>query len=115
MSATTFARARVSAPARTARRRRIDGWRIGGVVFLVLLLLFSIMPMVWMLLTSVKTQFAALQYPPEWWPHAPTLSNYTRLLSPTSDVGQEFLTYLHIAPEEIRHIREWSRTGEGKH
>jgi DNA-binding transcriptional MerR regulator len=28
---------------------------------------------------------------------------------------QEFLTYLHIAPEEIRHIRDWSRTGEGKH
>jgi DNA-binding transcriptional MerR regulator len=25
---------------------------------------------------------------------------------------QEFLTYLHIAPEEIRSIREWSRTEE---
>jgi multiple sugar transport system permease protein len=47
-----------------------------------------------MLLTSIKTQFAAAQYPPEWWPHSPTLQNYTRLLSPTSDVGQEFLTYL---------------------
>ncbi len=28
---------------------------------------------------------------------------------------QEFLQYLHIAPEEIRSIREWSRTGEGHH
>jgi multiple sugar transport system permease protein len=47
-----------------------------------------------MLLTSIKTQFAAVQYPPEWWPHNPTLQNYARLLSPRSDVGQEFLTYL---------------------
>ena len=74
--------------------RRIDGWRVGGWVFLTLLLLFVTLPMAWMLLTSVKTQFAASQYPPEWWPHNPTLGNYTRLLSPTSDVGQEFLTYL---------------------
>jgi multiple sugar transport system permease protein len=74
--------------------RRIDGWRVGGWVFLTLLLLFATLPMAWMLLTSVKTQFAASQYPPEWWPHNPTLENYTRLLSPRSDVGQEFLTYL---------------------
>jgi multiple sugar transport system permease protein len=74
--------------------RRIDGWRVGGRAFLTLLLLFATLPMAWMLLTSVKTQFAASQYPPEWWPRNPTLGNYTRLLSPTSDVGQEFLTYL---------------------
>jgi multiple sugar transport system permease protein len=74
--------------------RRIDCWRVGGWVFLTLLLVFATLPMAWMLLTSVKTQFAASQYPPEWWPHNPTLENYTRLLSPTSDVGQEFLTYL---------------------
>ncbi len=74
--------------------RRLDGWRVGGWVFLTLLLLFAVLPMVWMLLTSIKTQFAAVQYPPEWWPHNPTLQNYTRLLSPSSDVGQEFLSYL---------------------
>jgi len=74
--------------------KRVDFWRVGGWVFLTLLLLFAILPMAWMLLTSIKTQFAAAQYPPEWWPHSPTLQNYTRLLSPTSEVGQEFLTYL---------------------
>ncbi len=31
------------------------------------------------------------------------------------DDHQEFLTYLHIGPEEIRHIRDWSRSGEGQH
>ena len=30
------------------------------------------------------------------------------------DDHQEFLNYLHIAPEEIRSIREWSRSG-GEH
>ncbi|HEY2619706.1 MAG TPA: carbohydrate ABC transporter permease [Acetobacteraceae bacterium] len=74
--------------------RRLDGWRVGGWVFLTLLLGFAVLPLVWMLLTSIKTQFAAVQYPPEWWPHNPTLQNYTRLLSPSSDVGQEFLGYL---------------------
>jgi multiple sugar transport system permease protein len=74
--------------------RRIDGWRAGGWVFLALLLLFATLPMVWMLITSVKTQFAASRYPPEWLPSHPTLENYTRLLSPTNDVGREFLTYM---------------------
>jgi multiple sugar transport system permease protein len=74
--------------------QRLDGWRVGGRLFLTLLLAFAVLPLVWMLLTSIKTQFAAVQYPPEWWPHNPTLQNYTRLLSPRSDVGQEFLTYL---------------------
>ena len=31
------------------------------------------------------------------------------------DDHQEFLNYLHIAPEEVRSIREWSRSGAGHH
>jgi len=74
--------------------KRIDPWRIGGAIFLALLSIFTLLPMVWMLLTSLKTQFAALQYPPEWWPHRVTFEQYWRLLSPSSDVGPEFLHYL---------------------
>jgi multiple sugar transport system permease protein len=77
-----------------ASRRQIDGWRWVGRIFLVLLTLFAVLPMLYMVITSIKTQFAALQFPPEWWPKNPTLSQYTTLLDPTSDVGQEFLTYL---------------------
>ncbi|HLB96311.1 MAG TPA: carbohydrate ABC transporter permease, partial [Acetobacteraceae bacterium] len=58
------------------------------------LIVFALLPMAWMLLTSIKTQFAALQFPPEWIPHNPTLANYLTLLSPQSDVGREFLRYL---------------------
>src|SRR5580692_4223229 len=76
------------------RRRKVDGWRITGWVFLALLLVFALLPMVWMLLTSLKTQFAALQYPPEWIPRNITLEQYRRLLSPSSDIGGDFLRYL---------------------
>jgi multiple sugar transport system permease protein len=74
--------------------RRGDPWRRAGAMFLVVLTVFSLLPMVWMLLTSIKTQFAALQFPPEWVPHNPTLENYIVLLSPQADVGREFLRYM---------------------
>lgn len=76
------------------RRKPRDVWRLVGNTFLVVLTAFSALPMVWMLLTSVKSQFAALQYPPQWIPTSPTLEQYWRLLSPSSDVGREFLTYM---------------------
>lgn len=71
----------------------IDGWRWAGRIFLVLLLIFTVMPMAWMLITSLKTGFAAMQYPPQWWPAEPTLENYTRLLDPRNAIGQDFLRY----------------------
>lgn len=79
---------------RPRRGRAMDGWSIAGWIYLVVLLLFSMIPMIWMLVTSVKTQFGALQYPPEWIPSNITFEQYTRLLSPGNDVGQEFLRYL---------------------
>ena len=78
---------------RPVTRRPIDGWRWTGRIFLTLLLIFTVMPMAWMLITSLKTGFAAMQYPPQWWPTEPTLGNYTRLLDPTNSIGQEFLRY----------------------
>ncbi|MGL6208867.1 MAG: carbohydrate ABC transporter permease [Paracoccaceae bacterium] len=73
--------------------RRIDGWRWAGRGFLVLLLIFTVLPMAWMILTSLKSQFAAMQYPPQWWPNEPTIGNYTKLLDPTNKTGAEFLLY----------------------
>jgi multiple sugar transport system permease protein len=69
-------------------------WTVLRVAFLALLTVFTLLPMVWMVLTSVKTQFGALQYPPEWWPRNITFEQYTRLLSPTNELGQEFLGYM---------------------
>ena len=75
------------------RRNQIDWWRWSGRLFLVLLLGFTVMPMAWMIITSLKTGFAAMQYPPQWWPAEPTLENYTRLLDPSGRIGQDFLHY----------------------
>jgi multiple sugar transport system permease protein len=59
-----------------------------SVLWLIVLLAFAVIPMLWMLSTSLKGQFAALQQPPEWLPSRPTLANYQTLLSPTGDVGR---------------------------
>jgi len=81
-------------PARARKRRKRDFWSIGGWVFLVLLIIFSLVPMVWMFLTSLKTQFAAVQYPPQWLPENPTLESYRLLLSPNEEFGRDFLRWL---------------------
>jgi multiple sugar transport system permease protein len=80
-----------TSPART--RKPIDWWRWAGRVFLLFLLIFTVFPLAWMFLTSIKTQFAAMQYPPQWWPKEPTLQNYTKLLDPTQSIGRDFLLY----------------------
>jgi multiple sugar transport system permease protein len=73
--------------------KAIDGWRWAGRGVLVVLTMFTVLPMFWMILTSLKTQFAAMQYPPQWWPAEPTLANYRKLLDPTGETGSEFLHY----------------------
>ena len=74
-------------------RKPIDGWRWAGRIFLVLMLLYTAVPMIWMLLTSIKSGFAAMQFPPQWWPDEPTLASYRKLLDPTNSVGQDFLQF----------------------
>lgn len=74
-------------------RARVDGWRWAGRIVLLLLVIFTALPMVWMVLTSVKSQFAAMEYPPRWWPSEPTLENYVKLLDPSNRVGRSFLRY----------------------
>jgi multiple sugar transport system permease protein len=74
-------------------RAGIDLWRWAGRIFLTIMLLFTLLPMVWMLLTSFKSGFAALQFPPQWWPKEPTLASYRKLLDPTNSVGADFLRF----------------------
>ena len=50
------------------RRRRSDGWSVAGWIYSALLTVFAMLPMAWMLSTALKSQFAALQYPPYWIP-----------------------------------------------
>ncbi|MBY2967271.1 carbohydrate ABC transporter permease [Rhizobium leguminosarum] len=83
-----------TAPRVKARRlMRIDGWRWGGRIFLVFMMLYTALPMIWMLITSIKSGFAAMQFPPQWWPDQPTLASYQKLLDPQNSVGQDFLRF----------------------
>ncbi len=59
--------------------RRIKPLDVLSVAWIVLLLAFAVVPMLWMLSTSLKGQFAALQQPPEWIPSHPTLQTTTAL------------------------------------
>lgn len=74
-------------------RAAIDLWRWAGRIFLAVMLMFTVLPMFWMLLTSFKSGFAALQFPPQWWPNEPTLASYKKLLDPSNSVGQDFLRF----------------------
>lgn len=80
-----------------AKRRkpfRLNAWSIAGWLFLLLLLLFTVIPMAWMLSTSLKTEFASIQQPPQWIPSNITFEEYTTLLNPNDELGSEFLRYL---------------------
>ena len=98
-TATLAARPRAAAAAGTRsraarRRKRPSALVVGGWVFLALLLAFTVIPMAWMVSTSLKTEFASIQQPPVWIPAEPTLEQYTRLLSPADETGRTFLGYL---------------------
>lgn len=67
---------------------------LGRWIFLGFLLAFTALPMLWMVSTSIKSEFAAIQQPPSWIPADPTLNQYTTLLTPTSPTGQRFLGYI---------------------
>lgn len=75
------------------RTRHIDVGNILAWCGLVGLLVFSVVPLLWMLSTSLKTQFAALQIPPQWIPENPTLTHYAVLLDPSNPYGAVFLRY----------------------
>jgi multiple sugar transport system permease protein len=87
------ARLRSAPGARARRRPHVGMLDVLSVAWLFLLLAFAVIPMLWMLSTSLKGQFAALAQPPEWIPSHPSLDQYRTLLSPTGTVGPVFLRY----------------------
>jgi multiple sugar transport system permease protein len=93
MTSVATARPRMRVAARRRLFPRLSPLDVLSIVWVVLLLGFAVVPMLWMLSTSLKGQFAALQQPPQWIPSHPTLDNYITLLSPTGTVGPVFLRY----------------------
>ena len=88
-----------SAPEGAPRRRarRPIRWSRGATyTALVVGLLLTLMPFIWMALGSFKTQGELLQRPITWWPENPTLDNYERWLSQLN-YGQYFTNSIVVA------------------
>jgi multiple sugar transport system permease protein len=93
VATSSSARTVVRTSARRGWLKRVSALDVLAAVWIALLLAFAAIPLLWMLSTSLKGQFAALQQPPEWVPSAPTLDQYITLLSPASPIGPTFLHY----------------------
>ncbi|KRC43109.1 sugar ABC transporter permease [Oerskovia sp. Root918] len=79
------------------RPRRPIRWSRGATyTALVVGLLLTLMPFIWMLLGSFKTQGELLQRPITWWPENPTLENYEKWLSQLN-YGQFFMNSIVVA------------------
>ncbi|MFF2620888.1 carbohydrate ABC transporter permease [Oerskovia jenensis] len=77
--------------------RRPIRWSRGATyTALVVGLLLTLMPFIWMLLGSFKTQGELLQRPITWWPENPTLENYEKWLSQLN-YGQFFTNSIVVA------------------
>lgn len=93
MSSLTAARRTLRRPPRRPRRNLTRGLVI---VVLALCLAVTLLPLVWMLLSSFKTQGDLLGDPTAWFPRHFTWDNYAQWLGPL-DIGQYFLNTVVVA------------------
>ncbi|SIO00752.1 carbohydrate ABC transporter permease [Agromyces cerinus] len=90
-------RADAGAPAAVSRRRRPIRW--GNLIILAILamgLAATILPFVWMVLGSFKSNAELLARPITWWPQAPTLDNFKAWLF-EFDILRPFLNSVIVA------------------
>jgi len=81
MTTLEAARQPTAVPAPAPRSRLVWVRRSWVYVLLVLGLLITVVPFLWMLLGSIKTQQELVQQPPTWLPANPTFDNYSRMWS----------------------------------
>ena len=65
----------------TSNLRTVRWPIILAYVILTLWAIWALLPLFWMLTTSLKETRAAIKFPPEWLPSHPTLMNYERLFA----------------------------------
>jgi len=82
---------------REPRRRRQGSARPAVYVVLVLAALVIVVPLVWILLTSFKTDYDAINTPASPWPHPFTTEAYRTLSSGQQDIFRWFLNSLAAA------------------
>jgi multiple sugar transport system permease protein len=85
--------------ARTSRARLIDLSDLALTTGLVGLAALWLLPIVWMVMTSLKGTEDIVKVPPEWIPTPPTLAHYQEVLfssSRTARIGRAFLNSLVV-------------------
>jgi multiple sugar transport system permease protein len=88
------------APSRAITPRRVDieSWALTGA--LLTLAVLWLLPVVWMVVTSLKLPENIVRVPPEWIPLPPTLEHYHEVLfssSRTARIGRAFVNSLIVA------------------
>jgi multiple sugar transport system permease protein len=88
------------APARAIVPRRVDieSWALTGA--LLALAVLWLLPVVWMVVTSLKLPENIVRVPPEWIPLPPTLEHYHEVLfssSRTARIGRAFVNSLVVS------------------
>jgi multiple sugar transport system permease protein len=63
----------------STRRRRL--WTVARAVLIVLAMFVTLVPVYWMVNTSLKAQVEVFTTPPTFWPENPTLDNYVNLFT----------------------------------
>ncbi|MER9121240.1 carbohydrate ABC transporter permease [Mesorhizobium sp. M0954] len=90
----------MSAPGRSASsrlaRKRLAGRRALLATLMLLVAVASAFPLLWMVLSSLKTPAETMQVPPVWIPHTPTLEAYENV-SGVINVGRSMWNSLVIA------------------
>ena len=70
----------------------------------MLLVAVCLFPFWWMVLSSIKTLRELYTVPPVWWPEAPTLDNYRKVLF-DSNIPRYFLNSVIISRRRDRRSR----------
>ncbi len=82
---------------RGQKRRKALRWRkFNRFVLLVLLILtsaFFLLPVLWMIATSLMPNDVVIQYPPKWIPDNPTIENYVEAVTTTRTAGVGLALY----------------------
>lgn len=63
----------------STRRRRL--WTLARVILIVVAMFITLVPVYWMVNTSLKAQVEVFTTPPTFWPQNPTLDNYVNLFT----------------------------------
>jgi multiple sugar transport system permease protein len=85
-------------PGQTSRARKTRPNGLGALLYIILTAggIVTVLPFVWMILGSVKTQAELVQTPPTWWPTDFTWQNFDKLLTGL-DFPLAFLNSLLVA------------------